>query len=634
VQYRELAEVYTDVAATSATTEKETLLADCFSDIYHHNETSLLPLAVRLVRGRVFARWEAAEIGVSTAGAVTAISKATGVDSEQIETWWREEGDLGDAAAYAVDDRVQQTLTATPLTVTRVYETLRDVAGYKGSGSQQKQRDEIAGLISDASPLAARYIVRTVTGAMRLGVGEGIVRNALARAFLDMSDDAADAVQRAIDLTNDVAVVARRVAEQGRPGLDDIDLELFRPIKPMLAKQAENIQTAVAELAADQTHSENNHAVESSQGAVLIEYKYDGIRAKIHRDGDDIRVYTRRLSDVTNQFPDVVSAARTHIDAEHYIVEAELVGYDPQSNDDTPVTFQTLAQRIQRTDDVAAIARSIPVTAYVFDLLALENESLLEDTLEMRLKHLNRILTPKTETPSNTKSESRTDSFSSTSMTTPSDNQDRGQSVSSLRRAQCTWATTQTAAAEFYEDALAAGHEGVMIKNPARPYQPGSRVGYQRKVKPIMEPLDLVVTRAKWSEGRKSDFLGRPYLACRTADGNLAEVGRMHTGFTDEQLERFTDRVEPLIERVEGREATLTPAVVLEVAYEEIQTSSTYDSGYALRFPRLKQIRDDCDPSQADSLERVKRLYAQQSADESQSNETNHRPVDEESDRH
>ena len=615
MKYSELAEVYTDVAATSATTQKETLLADCFLDVYDNTETSLLPVTVRLVQGRVFARWEAAEIGVSTAGAADAISKATGVESEQIETWWREEGDLGDAAAYAVDDRVQQTLTATPLTVTRVYETLREVASYEGSGSQQKQRDEIAGLISDASPLAARYIVRTVTGSMRLGVGEGIVRNALASAFLDMSDDAADAVQRAIDLTNDVAVVAQRVAEQGQPGLDDVDLELFRPIKPMLAKQAESIQTAVDELAADPKHIERNHNIElSHSGAVLIEFKYDGIRAKIHRDGDDIRVYTRRLSDVTEQFPDVVSAARDHIDAKHYIIEAELVGYDPQSNDDTPVTFQTLAQRIQRTDNVATIAKSIPVTTYVFDLLALNGESLLTDTLEMRLERLNTILS--TKATSDSKSASTHNAHSSTSVTTVSS--DQYQSSSSLRRAQCTWATTQTTAAEFYEDALGAGHEGVMIKNPARPYQPGSRVGYQRKIKPTMEPLDLVVTRAKWSEGRKSDFLGRPYLACRTADGNLAEVGRMHTGFTDDQLETFTNRVEPLIENVEGREATLTPAVVLAVEYEEIQISSTYDSGYALRFPRLKQIRHDCDPSQADSLERVERLYEQQSLDESQ----------------
>jgi DNA ligase-1 len=138
-------------------------------------------------------------------------------------------------------------------------------------------------------------------------------------------------------------------------------------------------------------------------------------------------------------------------------------------------------------------------------------------------------------------------------------------------------------------------------------------VGYQQKVKPTMEPLDLVVTRAKWIEGRKGDYLGRPYLACRDEDGTLREVGRMHTGFTDEQLEAFHDLVEPLIESVDGREADLRPEVVLEVAYEEIQASPTYDSGYALRFPRLERIREDLGPEDADSFERVRELYDEQS---------------------
>jgi DNA ligase-1 len=164
----------------------------------------------------------------------------------------------------------------------------------------------------------------------------------------------------------------------------------------------------------------------------------------------------------------------------------------------------------------------------------------------------------------------------------------------------------------FYEEILDAGHEGLMAKNLQATYQPGSRVGYQRKIKPTMEPLDLVVTRAKWSEGRKSEYLGRPYLACRRADGTLLEVGRLHTGFTDAELEEFTELVEPLIESVDGREAQLRPEVVLEVEYEELQESDTYDSGYALRFPRFGQIRYDLDPEDADSLARVERLYEEQ----------------------
>jgi len=164
---------------------------------------------------------------------------------------------------------------------------------------------------------------------------------------------------------------------------------------------------------------------------------------------------------------------------------------------------------------------------------------------------------------------------------------------------------------EFYEDALAAGHEGIMVKTADATYQPGKRVGYTRKVKPTMESLDLAVTRAKWSEGRRSNNLGRLYLACRDGD-QFREVGRLSTGFTDEQLADLTARLESHILAQEGRDVDLEPTEVLEVAYEGIQQSSEYDSGYALRFPRFEGFRDDLDVGDADALDRVESLYESQ----------------------
>ncbi|MFB6255710.1 MAG: ATP-dependent DNA ligase, partial [Haloplanus sp.] len=271
------------------------------------------------------------------------------------------------------------------------------------------------------------------------------------------------------------------------------------------------------------------------------------------------------------------AALENRLTATEYVMEAEIVGYDPETA--SPVPFQQLSQRVKRKHDIEAVARDVPVRVYVFDLLYLEGESYIDRPLRDRVAALEGILDPDPQ---------RID-----------------------RAAQCWTGATEQAVA-FYEDMLAAGHEGSMIKNPDATYQPGSRVGYQLKVKPTMEPLDLVVTRAKWSEGRKSDFLGRPYLACRDADGAFREVGRMHTGFTDEDLVELTDRFEPLIQEVDGREVSLHPEVVLEVEYEEIQASSTYDSGYALRFPRFKRVRHDMGPGDVDSLARVKQLYAEQ----------------------
>ncbi len=561
MEYAELVSVYEDLEETAATLEKTEILAELFDTA----DSDHLPIVVKLARGNVFANWESSDLGVSTALTLDAIEKATGVDTDQIEEWWREEGDIGDAAARAVAEKAQQTLFSEPLTVRDVYSTLHALASYEGSGSQSRRVDEIAGLLTSATPPEARYVVRTITGAMRLGVGEGIVRDAIAWTFLDESEASIRAVERAFEVTNDYSIVAERARRGGEEALAGLEMELFRPIKPMLAQNADSLAEAIADLG-------------DSEGTLLFETKYDGIRAKLHGDGNDVRLFTRRLEDVTSQFPDVIDAVTDAVSADSFIIEGELVGYEPSTGD--PVPFQTLSQRIKRKYDVESIADEIPVTLYVFDLVYLDDESLLESPLRDRLAGLETVF----------------------------DAIERD-----IQRADHVQTGDLQTAETFYEAAVANGHEGVMAKNLDAPYRPGSRVGYQLKVKSTMEPLDLVVTRAKWSEGRKSGYLGRPYLACRDeSDGSFLEVGRMHTGFTDEQLETFTDLVEPLILEIDGREAVFRPAVVLEVEYEEIQKSPKYDSGFALRFPRLSRIRHDLEPADVDTFDTIATLYEEQ----------------------
>lgn len=566
MQYAELVDVYEELAATQATLEKRDALATAFADV----DPDTLGRLVTLVRGKAFASWESADLGASTSLTTDAVVAATGVDAERVRRWYREEGDLGDAAAAAVANRTQRTLFSDDLTVADVHETLQEIATYEGEGSQSRRVDAIAGLLSDAEPREARYVVRTVTGAMRLGVGEGLVRDALAEALLDGSEAAVAAVERGYEVTNDYRVVAERAREGGRAALSELDVAVFRPIKPMLAGKAEGLADAVETLARADGDGDD--------GDVLFEVKYDGIRAKLHGADEEFRLFTRRLADVTEQFPDVERAARACIDADRYVLEAELVGYDPDTGD--PVPFQQLSRRVTRTEDIEATAEEIPVAAYVFDAVAIDGESLLETSLERRLAALESVLSPASRR---------------------------------VERAANRRVTDVDAAEAFYEAALDAGHEGVMAKRLDAAYQPGSRVGYQLKVKPTMEPLDVVVPRAKWSEGRRSDFLGRPFLAVRDeSDDEFVEIGRMHTGFTDEEAAELTELLEPLIRAVDGREADLDPEVVLEVAYEEIQESPTYDSGYALRFPRFERIRHDLDPADIDTLARVERLFDQQ----------------------
>ncbi|WP_122090957.1 ATP-dependent DNA ligase [Halalkalicoccus subterraneus] len=558
MEYRRLVEMYDHLDATSSTLEKTDIVADAFGEA-----GDLLPEFTQLARGRLFASWEHDELGVSSSLTAQAITNATGVNNDQIESWWRETGDLGDAAANAIENRAQTTLVSDTLDIQTVYETLRGLTEYEGTGSQDRRINDIANLLADAEPNEARYIVRTIVGAMRLGVGEGTIRDALATAFLDGSDEAIQTVERAYEVTNDFRTVGETAREQGRDGLEDLDVELLRPVKAMLAQKAEDVADAL-----DATEQP------------LIEYKYDGMRTKIHIDGDNVRVFTRRLEDVTTQFPDIVAAVREEIIAKNAIIEAEVVAYDPET--DSPIPFQEFSKRIKRKNDIEEMAAEYPATVHVFDLLYHDGEPLVNRPLSERIERLEGLI-------------------------------DHDRNEATIQRAENLRPTSVEEAEAFYADALEAGQEGLIVKNMNAPYQPGSRVGYMLKVKPMMEPLDLVVVQAKWSEGRKSDWLGRLRLACwDTEHEELREVGRMFSGLTDAELREITAKLEPLIQSVDGRTAKLRPEVVIEVEYEEIQESTTYDSGYALRFPRFGGFRDDLGPEDADQFERVERLYEEQ----------------------
>jgi len=360
----------------------------------------------------------------------------------------------------------------------------------------------------------------------------------------------------------------------------------------MLAEKADSLAAALAdgtdpkadaaEECGDGTTSLAEFAEETDSAASdprpLVEYKVDGFRAQVHAAPDDVRVFTRRLEDVTEQFPDVVEAVSAGFDAESFVLEGEILGYDPET--ERPVPFQQLSRRIKRKYDIDQLVAEVPVLLYAFDLLAVDGETLLNETLDDRVAELERRL--------------------------------EGEPMAVERMPARRTDDVDTARA-FYEDALAAGHEGVMVKNPGATYQPGRRVGYMLKVKPTMEPLDLTVTRAKWSEGRRSNNLGRLYLGCRDPEtGAFREVGRLSTGFTDDQLAELTERLEANIVSQDGREVRLEPSEVLEVAYEEIQESPEYDSGFALRFPRFEAFLDDVGLDDVDTLERLEGLYDQQ----------------------
>jgi DNA ligase-1 len=594
MEYAGLVAVYDDLAGTDSTNAKRDILAETFADA----DPDLLDRLVTLVRGRLGPAYDRPELGVSSSLTLDAMLTATGAPESEVREQWRATGDLGDAAAWAAEHGGQQTLFAEPLTVERVHDTLREVATYEGEGSQRRRVDAIAGLLSDADADEARYVVRTALGHLRVGVGEGTIRDAVAHAFLDGSDAAIRAVERAYQVTTDFRVVARTARDAGREGLADLDVRLGRPVQSMLAEKAESLDAGLADAG-------------GAEGRVRCEYKYDGIRVQIHVAGDDVWVFTRRLEDVTAQFPDVVRAVRAGVTADRAVLDGELVGYTPESlhaaaPDRVPVAFQRLSQRVKRESNVQGMAREVPVVVHLFDCLA-DDETLLDLPLRERLTRLDATYESVAPDP------------------------DAGRA--GLEPVRAEWVGVDggagggehdggagtddhdddSPAAALYREALDAGHEGLMLKNPDAPYQPGRRVGRMLKLKPTMEPLDLVVSRATYSEGRRSELLGRLYLACYDPETDgIREVGRVSTGYTDEELHDLTERLEDRVVARDGRDVALDPDLVLEVEYEEIQSSTTYDSGFALRFPRFLGVREDLGPTDADTLDRVQSLYDSQ----------------------
>ena len=550
MEFSEIIKYLEKVESTQANLEKTEHLSKLYAEA-----GSDLEDVVMLSLGRISPKWEDLDLGVSSKTLVKIISKASGRKKREVEEVWKTSGDLGDAAEEMIEGKKQQRLMSRKLTVKNVMERLRKVAemeeeGLSQSVNQDKKQKMLADLLSSAEPEEARYLARIMLENLRIGIGEGTVRDALDDAFLDGENS--QEVQRAYDYSNDFRKVAS-AARKGLEALNEIDLKLNRPVNSMLAQKVDTIE----------------EGFETVGKPAAVDFKYDGLRAQIHLKNGEAKIFTRRLENVTEQFPDVKAYVEENIDAENCIIDSEIVGV----RDGEVIPFQQLSKRIKRKYDIEKLRNQIPVEVRPFDLIYLE-ESLMSRPYKQRWNELESIV----ETNENLKLVDRTVTSSEEEVN------------------------------EMQQESLSQDHEGVMMKSLDAEYKPGKRVGYMVKLKPVMETLDLAVIGAQWSEGRKSGWLGRLKLGCwNEKEQEYEMVGRMSSGLTDKQLEEITERLKPLIESEDGRDVVLRPEVILEVEYEEIQDSPTYKSGYALRFPRLKQFRDD--KEEADSKEKVEALF-------------------------
>ncbi len=567
MKYSKLVELYEYLERTSSRLSKIEKIAEFLKDC----DAEVLDKVVLLVQGRVFPSYSEKEIGVADKMMVKVIASATGFSEGEVVKKYKETGDLGLAVEELMGKKKQTTLVSRELEVGKVFENLRKLADIEGRGSQDVKISLIKELISNAKPKEAKYIVRTVLEELRIGVAEGVLRDSIARAFFPEKEgeekkSVVEAIEWAWFLRPDYSEVARIAREKGLEGLRRVSIEVGKPYHVLLCEKAKDLKEAIEKFERPS-----------------IEFKYDGARVCIHKKGEHFWFYTRRLENITRQFPDLLELARKGIKAKECVVEGEMLGVDRKTGN--PLPFQMLSQRIKRKYDIEKMVKEIPIQVNLFDVVYCEGRELFSEPLEKRRKILEDIVTP---IPGK---------FQLAERLVTKD----------LREAE-----------RFYKQALKAKQEGVIVKNLDAKYQPGRRVGYWLKVKPIMETLDLVITGAEWGTGKRAKWLGSFVLSCRRGDEFL-ECGMMGTGIKEKKtspgditFEELTEQLKPHIISEKGKEVKIKPKIVVEVAYEEIQKSPNYTSGFALRFPRLLRIRFDKSPEDADDVERIEKLYHQQ----------------------
>jgi len=455
------------------------------------------------------------------------------------------QGRLGVGYAALRAARPEQAADRPTLALATVDATLDQVAGTRGVGSAATKDRLLRELFAQATAEEQDFLFRLLIGELRQGALEGLMVEAVARAGgLDT-----DVVRRAAMLAGGLGPVARAALTDGAPGLARFRLELFRPLQPMLAQPADDVADALAQL-----------------GEAAFEYKLDGARIQVHRAGDVVRVFSRQLNDVTVAVPEVVEAAR-RLAVRDVILDGEAIALRP---DGTPLPFQVTMRRFGRKLDVDRLRAELPLAAFFFDILYADGAVLLGEPCATRFAALEQVVP---------------------------------------REARVPRIVTRDAlvAGRFFEQAIAAGHEGLMAKSLGAPYEAGARGAAWLKVKPA-NTLDLVVLAAEWGHGRRRGRLSNLHLGARAPDaGGFVMLGKTFKGLTDELLAWQTTRLLALETSRDEHTVYVRPELVVEVAFNGVQASPQYPGGVALRFARVVRYRPDKRADEADTLDSVLR---------------------------
>ncbi|MEM2944222.1 MAG: ATP-dependent DNA ligase [Methanomassiliicoccales archaeon] len=579
--YSELVKVYGALEATTSRLE----MTDILSEFFAKADCRLLKRIIYLTQGQIFPDFYPLKLGMADKLLLKSIAFTSGIKEQTIQDLYIKEGDPGVVALKIFEGKKQKTLFSEPLTLERVYENLRKIAEAQGSGSQDLKIRMLADILHDASPVEAKYIARTVTGKMRLGVADMTVLDALSQAFARKEDR--ETIERAFNITSDLGLVGEVLCKEGIEAVKRISVSVGNPIRAMLAERLSSPQ----------------EILEKMGGLCAFEYKYDGVRVQAHIDCEKkIRLFSRRLEDLTEQFPDVVSALREAFVSKDAILEGECVPVDINTGEMLP--FQEVSHRRGRKYDLSIAIEDYPVRTFLFDCLYLDGIDLTEKNFLERRKALERCIRP-----------SENVQLSEIKILSKVDEIER-----------------------FFEEALKDGCEGLMAKSIGEDsvYRAGARgflwIKYKKEYRSEMsDTVDLVVVGAFAGRGRRKGTYGALLMATyNDKEDRFETVCKLGSGFDDDMLAGLPSMLAPYkLQGIHPRvwsnleaDYWFEPAVVLEVLGSEITLSPTHtcsyskikrDAGLAIRFPRFTgRMRFDKNAREATTSDELLNMYKRQ----------------------
>lgn len=545
MDFQSFAELCERVKATSKKTEKVALVANFLKSLSDEE----LKAATTFLTGRVFPRGDPRDVNVGYSTICRALLEISGTSPMELQQTYLKYGDLGSAAQELLSKRKPklQQLSKKELTVLDVKEKLEKLASISGEGSYDMKSAMIKGLLIGSSPLEAKYLIKILTSELRIGLVEGLVEEAIASAF----GVKLDKVRSKLLVLNDVSEVAL-LAKRGL--IDQASLVPMRPVSFMLADTA---QTA-------------DEVIECYKRPVFAEFKYDGVRAQLHKLGDKVRIFSRRLEDVTGSFPEVSNSLKGF--KHDVILDGEVLPF----RNNKPLPFQLLQRRLHRKHLSKDVLEEVPLTFFVYDLLYLDGRPTIELDLKARRSALESLDLPE---PAK-----RSEVFT----------------VSSAKEVQ-----------DLFERSKRDGYEGLVVKDPLSQYAPGRRGKHWLKLKKELDTLDVVIVAAEYGHGKRAGVLS-DYVFAVNDNGSLKVIGKAYSGLNDDEMYELSDRLKSLMVEDLGYRIVVKPEVVLEVAFDGIQVSDRHDSGFALRFPRIKRIRFDKSVFDIDTLEKVREIHRKQ----------------------